>query len=376
MKLRKIGIIDHVGNKSGMDFYDNSLSKELAKKFQVSVFSNFENSSSEKNNFDTIKTFYNSGESIFSKILYFFLGFYRSFRLVKKKSIETVLFHSFSFEYKDLIVYIIAKLLKINILLIVHDVSGFAKKDKKIVKSIILKRLSKYILVHNEFSKKEILKNIIDVEKIIIISLGDYIDQVKLLPRKVSIQELQLNENFKYILFFGQIKEVKGLDILINSFSRLKQKDLKLIIAGKVWNDDGKKYLDLIKSLKMESSIIFYERFITDHERDLFFSLADVVVLPYRKIYQSAVLMTALSYPSLVICSDLETNKEIISNFKNGFLFESENIESLTTRLYHAIELGEKAQEELKKEALLTVKEKHSWKHSAEAIFKKLYPNG
>jgi glycosyltransferase involved in cell wall biosynthesis len=86
--------------------------------------------------------------------------------------------------------------------------------------------------------------------------------------------------------------------------------------------------------------------------------------------------MTALSYPSLVICSDLEPNKEIILNNKNGFLFESENIEDLTKTMNHAIQLESKAIETIKKEALRTVKERHSWKYSAEEIFKKLCPNG
>jgi len=376
MVTNKLGIIDHVGNKSGMDFYDISLSRALATSFEVSIFSNFEFKEPPAEDVKAHKTFHYKSDGFFEKIYYFFMGFIRSFYFAKKLSIKSILFHSFSFEYKDLIVLWIAKFLNFEILLIVHDVSGFAEKDKKKVKHIILRKIANFILVHNEFSKREILNNNVQNHKIITISLGDYIDQVQLLPRKKAISELQLSEEFKYVLFFGQIKQVKGLDILIQSFSKLQQNNLKLVIAGKVWNDDSSKYNKLIKNLGVNDKVLFYERFITDKERDLFFSIADVVVLPYRQIYQSAVLMTAMSYPSVVICSDLEPNKEVIQNKKNGFLFESENISDLTSILKEVLVLDSNIIKDIKQEALITVKEQRSWKFSAEQIFKKLIPNG
>jgi D-inositol-3-phosphate glycosyltransferase len=376
MVKNKLGIIDHVGNKSGMDYYDISLSRALATSFQVTILSNFEIKEPPTEDVKALKTFLYKGDGVIEKIRYFFMGFLRSFYFAKKLSIKTILFHSFSFEYKDLIVLFLAKFLNFEILLIVHDVSGFAENDKKKVKHLVLRRFANFILVHNEFSKKEILKNHVDNNKIITISLGGYIDQVQLLPRKKAINKLQLSEDFRYVLFFGQIKQVKGLDILIQSFSKLQQNNLKLVIAGKVWNDDACKYIELIKNLGINNKVLLYERFITDQERDLFFSIADVVVLPYRQIYQSGVLMTAMSYPSIVICSDLEPNKEVIQNNINGFLFKSEDIINLTKILKEVLDLDNITIENIKQEALTTVKEQSSWKFSAEQIFKKLIPNG
>ena len=55
--------------------------------------------------------------------------------------------------------------------------------------------------------------------------------------KKEALSQLRLNKNFKYILFFGQIKKVKGLYILLKAVALTKSPDVKLIIAGKPWED-------------------------------------------------------------------------------------------------------------------------------------------
>lgn len=368
--MNKIAIIDHVGNKSGMDIYDTSLAIELSKGIKVFVYSNFINHEKTATNIFFKKTFNRNGkkESTLEKIKYFFGGFNRSFLCAKKDNIEIIILHSFSYEIQDIFAYLLAKIYGLKIFLIAHDVSGFAKKDKQFIKKLILNKLTSKILVHNSFSRKALLQENLDPIKIISIRHGGYTNYVNLYTKQCACKKLNLSKNNKYVLFFGQIKEVKGLDLLIKGFALQKKNDLMLIIAGKVWNDEYDKYEDLIESLGLKDRVVFYKRFITDREKDLLFSLSEIVVIPYKEIYQSGVLLTALSYPSLVLCSDLEPNKEVIKDGVNGYLFRSSDYKSLAGALTKILSLNSIEVERIKTEALKTVKNEYSWGYAAKSI--------
>ena len=61
--------------------------------------------------------------------------------------------------------------------------------------------------------------------------------------------KLNLPENKKIILFFGLIKEVKGLEeVLLKSLKKVveQHKDIRLLIAGKIWKNDFSKYQKII----------------------------------------------------------------------------------------------------------------------------------
>ncbi|SFC95988.1 glycosyltransferase family 4 protein [Algibacter pectinivorans] len=373
--MNKIAIIDHVGNKSGMDFYDISLANELCNNVDVSIFSNFETTNSLNTKVYNKKVFNKkkANETKLDKIIYFFLGHFKAFINTKKRGIKTVLLHSFSYEIKDVLIYIIAKLFRFRIYLIAHDVSGFANSDNQKIKLLILKNITTKVLVHNEFSRKELLKENLNENKIITIRHGGYIDQVN---SNISSQEafsvLNLSKDYKYILFFGQIKEVKGLDVLIKAFHLLNNNKTKLIIAGKVWKDDFGKYQDLINQYNLLDKVILHTRFITDSEKDMFFKISDLVVIPYKKIYQSGVLLTALSYPSIVLCSNLEPNKEVIIDNENGFLFDSNNSQSLSEKIDYILKLSTQEKKITKDNALKTIKYKFNWQYPASQIIKNL----
>lgn len=110
----------------------------------------------------------------------------------------------------------------------------------------------------------------------------------------------ELHDINNYILFFGGVKEYKGIDDLVHAFKHLrKSKDLKLVIAGK-----GKSYNNT------DNSIIHVNRIIDDTEiRDLFTN-AQVVVYPYTSATMSGVLSIAYYFSKKVLVSDLPFFKE------------------------------------------------------------------
>ncbi|MGB0167587.1 MAG: glycosyltransferase, partial [Luteibaculum sp.] len=94
---------------------------------------------------------------------------------------------------------------------------------------------------------------------------------------------------------------------------------------------------------------------------------ADLIVLPYKKIFQSGVLIMAMSYAKAVLASNLPANQEIIEDGVNGFLFESENAESLAAKL-EEIAANQETLPEVAKAARIHMEKHYSWEEQADII--------
>ena len=131
------------------------------------------------------------------------------------------------------------------------------------------------------------------------------------------------------------IKKVKGLELLLHALPSVlkKNKNLTLVIAGKAWENDFAFYQEIIDRRKIQESCILHTRFIPEEDVAHYYCASDLVVLPYKKIYQSGVLMMALSYEKPVLVSDLPSLKEMIEDNVNGFLFKSENPHDLANKI-------------------------------------------
>ena len=358
----KTAILDHVGIKAGMDYYSSSLAKGLTNSdCKTFVFSNFTGIFPE---YITYKAYFDghNNDNKIKKLLKLLSGIFKASYLSKKENIDLVIVHLFATDIVTFLLTFIPKIFGLKVAIISHDVSSFADNDNKFIENMIYNTLSDYIIVHNNFSHQELLKNvnIKDKEKIKVIKHGGYLDHIE---KKYSKEEyrrmLDLNPTDKYILFFGQIKKVKGLDILINAMSKVDD-DIKLIIAGKPWKDDFKTYDDLISKLKLENRIIKIIRFIEDDEREKLFFAADINVLPYRVIYQSGVLLMAMSHSLPVIASNLEANMEIITDRKNGLLFESENADDLASKIKTFFS-DKELNKQISNNSITTIKDEYNW---------------
>lgn len=137
------------------------------------------------------------------------------------------------------------------------------------------------------------------------------------LNKTVAKKELDI-ENKKVILFFGLIREYKGLDLLIKAFNNLDD-SYKLVIAGEVYGSFDK-YQILIDKNKNKHNIKLYTEYIPDNKIALFFSAADVCVLPYKSATQSGITSVAFHFSLPVIATDTGGLKETIINKKTGLI--------------------------------------------------------
>lgn len=135
--------------------------------------------------------------------------------------------------------------------------------------------------------------------------------------RSEACNHLSLNPECRYLLFFGLIREYKGLDILLEAFSKVSTENLRLIVAGEFY-ESKEKYEPLFNALG--DRVILHDRFITDEDVKYYFSAADAVVLPYKTATQSGVTQIAYNFFTPMIVTDVGGLPEIVPDDKVGYV--------------------------------------------------------
>ena len=189
--------------------------------------------------------------------------------------------------------------------------------------------------------------------------------------REKACKILDLNPDNSYMLFFGFIRAYKGLDMLIEAFSdkRLRNRKLKLIVAGEFYEDDTP-YKDLIRKNGLGNDIIFFDHFIKDSEVPLFFSIADIVVQPYKTATQSGVTQIAYFFEKPMLVTDVGGLKEIVPDGKCGYVVKPNPL-SISEAM---IDFYDNRRQERFTEGVKSEKEKFSWDKMTKAILE-VYQN-
>lgn len=167
-----------------------------------------------------------------------------------------------------------------------------------------------HIFVHTELSKEELVAEYRVVpDKITVIPFGlnTYVPDTPL-SRAEARARLGLGEGEKVLLFFGQIAPYKGLDILLEAMKALssQQYTFRLMIAGKVKSGSEPYWQTLqpwLENDQVRSRILVNDKFIPDDDVPILFRAADVLILPYRAIYQSGPLSLAYRFGVPVIAT-------------------------------------------------------------------------
>lgn len=151
----------------------------------------------------------------------------------------------------------------------------------------------------------------------------NYDNYGKAVSRESALSFLKLDENFKYLLFFGFIRDYKGLDLLIKALNddRIRKMPVKLIVAGEYYADEAK-YLELIKSEGVERQIIMKTVFIPNEEVKYYFCATDLVVQPYKTATQSGISQLAFFYDKPMVATNVGGLPEIIDHEKSGYIVD------------------------------------------------------
>ena len=184
------------------------------------------------------------------------------------------------------------------------------------------------------------------------------------ISKEKARQLLALDPQQKIILFFGFIRQYKGLDLLLKAMAdeRIKDAGIRLLVAGEFYEDD-KPYHELIRSLELEDAVILRTQFIPDSEVRNYLCAADAVVQPYKSATQSGVTPLAYHFEKPMIVTNVGGLPALVPDNKVGLVCEPEPA-SIATAILLFYQLGEN----YFIPHLRTEKQKYSWSNLTKAL--------
>ena len=139
--------------------------------------------------------------------------------------------------------------------------------------------------------------------------------------RDEAIAHLRLDADQRYILFFGLIRDYKGLDLLLRAFAdkRLRGKNVKLLVAGEFYSN-AERYEQLEQELELAQHIVWCKEFIPADEVRYYFAVADLVAQPYKSATQSGITQIAYHFERPMLVTDVGGLAEIVPHGKVGYV--------------------------------------------------------
>lgn len=209
-------------------------------------------------------------------------------------------------------------------------------------------QLAHHIFVHTVKMKRQLCEDFGIAEDAITTiryPVNNALPDTGLTPAQAK-QRLGINVGEKTMLFFGRLRPYKGLEYLLSAFEQLSAVDssYRLIVAGES-KKGSEAYFEHIQT-QIRSSVYRHQiidriEFIPDKDAEIYLKAADVMVLPYKDIFQSGVLFLAYSFGLPVVATDVGSFREEIIEGRTGFVCKPDNAGDLamTLRTYFESDL-------------------------------------
>jgi glycosyltransferase involved in cell wall biosynthesis len=194
-------------------------------------------------------------------------------------------------------------------------------------KGVMDKSLSNYFFKRNkhcialsEAVQKDIAESYPKV-KVKVLHHPTYNHFGELIKKEEALNFLKLDSKVKYLLFFGLIRDYKGLDLLLKTMPLIDE-ELHLVVAGEVYGE-FQKYQEIIDNNKLKGRVHLHLKYIPDNEVKYYFSIAEAVVLPYKSATQSGIIAVAKHFDIPVVTTDVGGLREFIKDPSDGFVVEN-----------------------------------------------------
>lgn len=369
MSGMKVLFVEPVGGHRGMHYYDFALCAALcAHDVQPTLVTSDETAShNPPRQFDSCFLFREiyGEQNLPKRAANYLYALVQSARLAREGRFAIAHCHYFLIPPADYLFLLALKAMGVKIVITAHDVMPF---DAKWYSHPVLRHiygLADKIIVHAEDNKRRISGQFgLHRSKVTVIRHGNYVPYVGTdrFPRELAREKVGVKDFANVVLFFGQIKKVKGLHHLIRAFPAVLEREpsTALLVAGQVWKDDFSYYARLVSSLGLEQNFISRIEHIADEDVAAYFESADVVALPYTTVYQSGVLLMACSYGRPVVATPVGGMKEVIEDGISGYLVPPGDEEKLAEAIGKLLSDKEKA-EKMGSRARQMMEEHYSW---------------
>ena len=192
-------------------------------------------------------------------------------------------------------------------------------------------------------------------------NFGDKINQTQ------ARQKINIDSDQPIVLFFGFIRQYKGLDLLFEAISILKKsntfnQEIKFLIAGEFY-EDRKAYDKMITDLGIQDKLILRTDFIADSEVKYYMCASDLVVQPYKNATQSGVTPLAYHFEIPMVVTNVGGLPDLVPNNKVGLIAEP-NPTSIAEKIEAYFKIGK----DHFIPGLIEEKKKYSWQVMANEI--------
>ena len=188
------------------------------------------------------------------------------------------------------------------------------------------------------------------------------------ITREESRKRLGIDSGYKVLLFFGFIREYKGLKHLIRALPAVVEscEQVKLLIVGD-FGSDRESYLKLIDEKSMANYIRICDGYIPDREVEPYFSACDLVILPYESATQSGIVQIAFGFEKPVVVTNVGGLPDVVQDGKTGYVVEAGNHTELAEAIIRYFKEGraEEFTENVRKDAY-----RFSWDRMVEVVDK------
>ena len=186
-------------------------------------------------------------------------------------------------------------------------------------------------------------------------------------PRDESLRFLGLDPEQRYMLFFGLIRDYKGLDLMLKAYadSRFRKMNVKLIVAGEFYSG-SEKYFELEKELGLEGLVVWKSDFVPDSEVRYYFGAADIIVQPYKSATQSGVTQIAYHFEKPMLVTDVGGLAEIVPDGKVGYVVNPDERQIADA----LVDFFENKRQEQFTDGILAEKKQYAWSNMTRSVRK------
>ncbi len=185
--------------------------------------------------------------------------------------------------------------------------------------------------------------------------------------REEALKFLGLDPKQRYMLFFGLIRDYKGLDLLLKAYadSRFRKMNVKLIVAGEFYSG-SEKYFEMEKELGLEDMIVWKSDFVPDSEVRYCFGAADIIVQPYKSATQSGVTQIAYHFEKPMLVTNVGGLAEIVPDGKVGYVVEPDSAQIADA----LVDFFENSRQDQFTEGILSEKKQYAWSNMTRSVRK------
>ena len=234
----------------------------------------------------------------------------------------------------------VVRLAGIKIVWTIHNLKDHEEPFPVLSKCVrlFLTKIASAIIVHSDIARKEVCAafgNSIN-RKLNVVPHGHFIDcYPNFINKTESRKKLSIAEDKFVYLFFGAVREYKGVDTLIEAFKELNNPEAVLVIAGKALNEKINSRIS--EQCTNHENILFVPKFIEPEDVQLYMNACDVVVFPYRKILTSGAVILAMSFGRACIAPKIGCIPDVLDD-QGAFLYEGSDNQGLIREMQNAFE--------------------------------------